>query len=187
MLSILSTILSWDDSEREKAGLQKVGKGKAPMIRRKSSNQVKERSAEEEAAMNEVSPQSSTVFPSPFLLWPVTWFSRLTGTKTSANLIQSFSNLFVEFLLKESAQGQSRSSPSKNASDLPLQSPGIKSPPPFSLFSPTGSGQNTPGPYNDQRSRRMSTASNASSSGGPGQLPATGRKASYGLSEALER
>ena len=58
MLSILSTILSWDDSEREKAGLQKVGKGKAPMIRRKSSSKVQERSAEEEAAMNEVSHNS---------------------------------------------------------------------------------------------------------------------------------
>jgi hypothetical protein len=56
MLSILSTILSWDDSEREKAGLQKVGKGKAPPMRRKGSAKDVERSAEEEAAMNEVSP-----------------------------------------------------------------------------------------------------------------------------------
>lgn len=55
MLSILATILSWDDAEREKAGLQKVGKGKAPPIRRKSSHKDAERSAEEEAAMNEVS------------------------------------------------------------------------------------------------------------------------------------
>jgi hypothetical protein len=55
MLSILSTILSWDDSEREKAGLQKVGKGKAPPMRRKGSAKDVERSAEEEAAMNEVS------------------------------------------------------------------------------------------------------------------------------------
>jgi hypothetical protein len=58
MLSILSTILSWDDSEREKAGLQKVGKGKAPPMRRKGSTKDVERSAEEEAAMNEVSPYS---------------------------------------------------------------------------------------------------------------------------------
>ena len=55
MLSILSTILSWDDSEREKAGLQKVGKGKAPPMRRKGSTKDVERSVEEEAAMNEVS------------------------------------------------------------------------------------------------------------------------------------
>jgi hypothetical protein len=59
MLSILSTILSWDDSEREKAGLQKVGKGKAPPMRRKGSAKDVERSAEEEAAMNEVSTYSS--------------------------------------------------------------------------------------------------------------------------------
>jgi hypothetical protein len=58
MLSILSTILSWDDSEREKAGLQKVGKGKAPPMRRKGSAKDVERSAEEEAAMNEVSQRS---------------------------------------------------------------------------------------------------------------------------------
>ena len=60
MLSILSTILSWDDSEREKAGLQKVGKGKAPPMRRKGSTKDVERSAEEEAAMNEVSPNYMT-------------------------------------------------------------------------------------------------------------------------------
>lgn len=59
MLSILATILSWDDAEREKAGLQKVGKGKAPLIRRKSSAKDVERSAEEEAAMNEVSREGS--------------------------------------------------------------------------------------------------------------------------------
>jgi hypothetical protein len=60
MLSILSTILSWDDSEREKAGLQKVGKGKAPPMRRKGSTKDVERSVEEEAAMNEVSLDVST-------------------------------------------------------------------------------------------------------------------------------
>jgi hypothetical protein len=60
MLSILATILSWDDSEREKAGLQKVGKGKPAPMRRRSTKDV-ERSAEEEAAMNEVSFSPSTV------------------------------------------------------------------------------------------------------------------------------
>lgn len=61
MLSILATILSWDDGEREKAGLQKVGKGKAPPMRRKGSTKDVERSAEEEAAMNEVSFSSATM------------------------------------------------------------------------------------------------------------------------------
>lgn len=56
MLSLLATILSWDDAEREKAGLQRQGavgggKGKASTGKGKEI----EKSAEEEAAMNEVS------------------------------------------------------------------------------------------------------------------------------------
>lgn len=57
MLSLLATILSWDDAEREKAGLQRQGavggggKGKASTGKGKET----EKSAEEEAAMNEVS------------------------------------------------------------------------------------------------------------------------------------
>ncbi len=48
MLSLLSTILSWDDEEREKAGLQRAPKGKG---RRKSA--VKETADDD--AMSEVS------------------------------------------------------------------------------------------------------------------------------------
>jgi hypothetical protein len=58
MLNILSTILSWDDTDREKAGLQRMGsKGEKerPKIGRKGSGLQDGRSAEEEAAMNEVS------------------------------------------------------------------------------------------------------------------------------------
>lgn len=57
MLSLLATILSWDDAEREKAGLQRQAaagggsKGKASASKGKET----EKSAEEEAAMNEVS------------------------------------------------------------------------------------------------------------------------------------
>jgi hypothetical protein len=64
MLNILATILSWDDAEREKAGLQRMGTGAGPgagvgqdgrpKMGRKGS-EVEGRSAEEEAAMNEVS------------------------------------------------------------------------------------------------------------------------------------
>jgi hypothetical protein len=55
MLSILSTILQWDDVEREKAGLQRMGKtGKIKPTRRVSGKVEGERTAEEEAAMNEV-------------------------------------------------------------------------------------------------------------------------------------
>lgn len=68
MLSILSTILGWDDTEREKAGLQRTGgKVPAPRIRRKASGMSPggiERTAEEEAAMNEVGFHSSITISS---------------------------------------------------------------------------------------------------------------------------
>ncbi len=58
MLTLLSTILSWDDFEREKAGLQRVGvQGGAKSTaneKGKKKDRRGERSAEEEAAMNEV-------------------------------------------------------------------------------------------------------------------------------------
>lgn len=57
MLALLATILSWDDAEREKAGLQRQGAvgggGKGKTI--KGKDKESEKSAEEEAAMNEVS------------------------------------------------------------------------------------------------------------------------------------
>ena len=58
MLSLLSTILSWDDTEREKAGLQRVGNAGGKTVSKGSKgkgSKQEERSAEEEAAMNEVS------------------------------------------------------------------------------------------------------------------------------------
>lgn len=60
MLSLLSTILQWDDHERERAGLQRVGAGvggvKSPSekAKRRGSERPGERSAEEEAVINEV-------------------------------------------------------------------------------------------------------------------------------------
>lgn len=58
MLSLLATILSWNDAEREKAGLQRVGASGTPGKggdKGKGKGKQNERSAEEEAAMNEVS------------------------------------------------------------------------------------------------------------------------------------
>jgi hypothetical protein len=62
MLSLLSTILQWNDIEREKAGLQRINKAKPKdkQVRRDSAK-GEERSAEEEAAMNEVSPRLLSV------------------------------------------------------------------------------------------------------------------------------
>lgn len=65
MLSLLSTILGWDDTEREKAGLQRSSNAPKPS-RRKSSVQG-ERSAEEEAAMNEVSDRNDNTLTSVLL------------------------------------------------------------------------------------------------------------------------
>ncbi|CAK9782195.1 hypothetical protein CC85DRAFT_325323 [Cutaneotrichosporon oleaginosum] len=120
MLSLLSTILSWDDEEREKAGLQRAPKGK----RRQSAAPT----AEEDA------------------------------------MSESFSNLFVEFLLKEASQGRdSEASPSPKP-----RSPGAFSPGPSSLtLSPTPSGATTPlsRGYSYQRTRALSSTSNTSRDG----------------------
>ncbi|BEJ18027.1 hypothetical protein CspHIS471_0703040 [Cutaneotrichosporon sp. HIS471] len=148
MLSLLSTILSWDDEEREKAGLQRAPKGKA----RRAS--VKE---PEDDAMSE-----------------------------------SFSNLFVEFLLKEASQGRDGdASPSPKPTP---RSPGAFSPSPGTLtLSPPASGAATPlsrGYSYTQRTRALSTTSNTSRDGSSASLDrmvAAGRKQSFGLSEAMRQ
>jgi hypothetical protein len=180
MLSILSTILSWNDAEREKAGLQRIGATSGSASGSKTPTKSKagrkeERSAEEEAAMNEVCDFC------------------LVGPR-SLSRYQSFSNLFVEFLLKEASQGQ-RHTPTAESPN-PMPSPPLRSPNPLSTFSPPGThGTNTP--Y--MRPRGLSSSSNASTamslgpSGGierygPGQLPGggVGRKGSYSLREAFD-
>ncbi|WVF70656.1 hypothetical protein IAT40_005449 [Kwoniella sp. CBS 6097] len=182
MLSLLSTILSWDENEREKAGLQRkggttlVGSGGEKDQKRSGNGKEKERSAEEEAAMNE-----------------------------------SFSNLFVEFLLKEASQGQparpSISSPtpsdyaqqrtmSTTSLNSPLFSPSSQSQS-FASFSPppthqglgTGtSGTNTP--YSRPRGMSNSSYTSASGGGGGGGIErpyfgTQGRKSSYGLKDVM--
>ncbi|OCF56634.1 hypothetical protein L486_05487 [Kwoniella mangroviensis CBS 10435] len=164
MLSLLSTILSWDDNEREKAGLQRKGGTNLAVESkgRRVSGKEKERTAEEEAAMNE-----------------------------------SFSNLFVEFLLKEASQGQSRPSvsspppPTPSAGEYPhphphrtfsqtsLNSP--FSPPPQTLsFSPPPTESGTTTPFS--RPRGLSNSSYTSERPGYGTA---GRKISGGLRDVL--
>ncbi|WRT65903.1 uncharacterized protein IL334_002854 [Kwoniella shivajii] len=171
MLSLLSTILSWDDNEREKAGLQrKGGTNLAVETKGRKSGKEKERTAEEEAAMNE-----------------------------------SFSNLFVEFLLKEASQGQTRpsiSSPTPSTADI-HQHPGphrtfsqssLNSSSPFSPFSPptqslsfspppaqSASGANTP----LSRPRGLSNSSYTSER--PGYFGTSGRKFSGGLRDVMNQ
>ncbi|WVQ97025.1 hypothetical protein IAU59_004135 [Kwoniella sp. CBS 9459] len=206
MLSLLSTILSWDENEREKAGLQRkggttlVGSGGDKNDKRSTGaaggagGKGKERSAEEEAAMNE-----------------------------------SFSNLFVEFLLKEASQGQpsrpSISSPtpseygqqqrtlSTTSLNSPMFSPSSQSqsfasfspPPPghqtLSMGTGTGTGSGTSGtntPYfGTSRPRGMSNSSYSSAAGGGGggggggsaperpYFGTQGRKSSHGLKDVM--
>lgn len=161
MLSLLSTILSWDDGERERAGLQRSqkGKGRPQQARRKSGAAPApgERTAEEEAAMNE-----------------------------------SFSNLFVEFLLKEASQGQPEGATSPSAFESPSA---LRSPGPLPASSPPTSGATTP---NLRMSRTMSTSSATSAAASSASLDAVvlgtsrgtmagSRKPSFGLQEALGR
>ncbi|WWC68443.1 uncharacterized protein I206_102371 [Kwoniella pini CBS 10737] len=171
MLSLLSTILSWDDNEREKAGLQRKG-GTSLNVEskgRRGSGKEKERTAEEEAAMNE-----------------------------------SFSNLFVEFLLKEASQGQTRSSvssptptdstisnqhqhqhPQRTFSQTSINSPSPFSPPSGSTtFSPppimNQSLSGTTTPYNRPRG-----LSNSSYTSERPYFGTSGRRISGGLRDVL--
>lgn len=86
MLNILSTILNWSEDDREKAGLQKslygsLGLG-SPGGRRK---------------MPRIDSNSSTT-------------SSGSGGGTGVDTSESFSNMWVEFLMKEASQGTSSSS-----------------------------------------------------------------------------
>ncbi|KAL7423684.1 hypothetical protein Q5752_001266 [Cryptotrichosporon argae] len=164
MLGLLSTILGWDDGERERAGLQK--ETRRPRVRRKSSATADK--AKDEAAMNE-----------------------------------SFSNLFVEFLLKEAGQGQARS-PAQTPTS-PLRSlPSSHSISTLGTAAGTGTGTApsspspgaTPPARPAGRGRTFSSSSNASqSSAGTSEargalglglgLGTIGRKQSWGLQEAM--
>ncbi|KAH8914677.1 hypothetical protein BT69DRAFT_1289852 [Atractiella rhizophila] len=97
MLQLLSSVLSWTDEERERAGLQKAvgGEGTRPNTSTGRVQMQRKGSGKEEEADNE-----------------------------------SFSNLFVEFLLREAGQA----APSSASKSTPAPTP--------TLFSPTAS---TPG------------------------------------------
>ncbi|KAK9898918.1 hypothetical protein P389DRAFT_193931 [Cystobasidium minutum MCA 4210] len=105
MLQLLSSILSWSDDEREKAGLQRVGGASSsgnvmpgkPNIsmgssRRRAMSRVKGKGPEDAGGAEE-------------------------------GLEQSFSNLWVEYLLRESNQGGSAETASPSSLTVPLSSP----------------------------------------------------------------
>jgi hypothetical protein len=194
MLSLLSTILSWDDEEREKAGLQRAPKGKG---RRKSA--VKETA--EDDAMSEVSGRATRGRGCRARGWRQAGGAAERGQQRSGrsrdqSSHQSFSNLFVEFLLKEASQGRDgEASPSPKPGP---RSPGPYSPSPGTLtLSPPASGAATPltRGYSHNRTRALSTTSNTSREGSSASLDAMvaagrdkpGRKQSFGLSEVLRQ
>ncbi|RSH85847.1 uncharacterized protein EHS24_004027 [Apiotrichum porosum] len=166
MLSLLSTILSWDDGERERAGLQRGAKRPAAP-RRKSSGRP-ERTADEESAMNE-----------------------------------SFSNLFVEFLLKEASHGQPDPHQILHGEPANARSPPPSSYPSSLTMSPPTSGAATP-PQAEFLVQRVwgygfglgYPGASPTPGGGDGSTASLdgmvrgigiGRKQSFGLQEALGR
>lgn len=108
MLSILATILSWEDDEREKAGLQRVGAAAGPSS---SRSKRKEDGAKTPSARTK---------------------------EEDDRFNESFSNLFVEFLLKEAAQGE-RSQPGSSATAATTSNnrPGNASPTGSAVMSPS--------------------------------------------------
>ncbi|KAJ9108095.1 hypothetical protein QFC19_002560 [Naganishia cerealis] len=97
MLSLLATILSWEDSERERAGLQRAGGSSATPGKKGSAKR-------KESDTSQAPGQSKT-------------------QQEQDEFNESFSDLFVEFLLKEAAQGQKQSPLANQQSALP--SPGL--------------------------------------------------------------
>ncbi|KAH8080808.1 hypothetical protein HD553DRAFT_316372 [Filobasidium floriforme] len=155
MLSLLATILSWEDGEREKAGLQRVGGGGGPSgLRRKTSETGSPAKSDGKGKEKENAPDTYN---------------------------ESFSNLFVEFLLKEAAQGQ------KPQDSNPSSSHGSPHSPPGSIHPGTPAterGATTPGGglFGFARSRTYSTASMTSTQAGgmrsPPYVGSIGRKGS---------
>ena len=115
--------------------------------------------------------------------------------------MQSFSNLFVEFLLKEASQGQPLPSSSKQPESTLSPTPSTRDI--LSLNSPPAtSGSTTPYDRSGEsstppgsRPRGMSTSSSASTSYNTPQkerppiigLPSGGRKGSQGLQQIMDR
>ncbi|KAK7681495.1 hypothetical protein QCA50_015587 [Cerrena zonata] len=103
MLSLLSTILQWDDDEREKAGLQRTSaipsSGSSIWGRATSPSSAKGKAPElEKTDETEVRISSMSIYSGKYLS-----ISR-----------QSFSRLWVEFLLTEAAAGEGTAPPPKS-------------------------------------------------------------------------
>lgn len=168
MLGLLAGVLGWDDNEREKAGLQRVGAAagitgsgasSAPSIpgrRISSQSRIADTSKTEESEVG-----SWPLILANTLLLTVTFFA-----------CQSFSKMWVEFLLKEAA-------PTSLASGISSHS-SAQSPP----MSPSTSSYSL-GPLSPRTDRRPSFQLQGQPSGPPYSQPRSLRATSGPLSQPL--
>lgn len=125
MLQLIASILSWTDDQREKVGLQKSsGALSGPGIIASGSRgggKGHARSGKSQAVDDGVENEVSRSFD----------VSDFLAELTFAVPIQSFSNLWIEFLLKESSQGGSATTSSSNSKQPPISPTGDGQPSPF--------------------------------------------------------
>jgi hypothetical protein len=96
MLQLLASVLSWTDEERERVGLQRsLGNSSSAGTRPRAASRAKgkEDAASEDGLENEVKADDLRTHCVPKTDW---W---------TVPLGQKFSDLWIEFLLRESAQG----------------------------------------------------------------------------------
>lgn len=190
---MLGGILGWGDAERELAGLQRagtgggaaVGKG-SPMQRRTSGIGLKD---EEETAASEVSTNCSV---SMRCLHDVRSLIEDGFELGRSSCLQSFSQLFVEFLLKEATSGKAPStsstptptSLSPSPSTLSLATPTGSQPALFSPLRRSGSFQHGPPSPTKSASGLLSPTGGVEESSGRARV---GSSSGWGLAEAFGR
>jgi hypothetical protein len=184
MLSLLATILSWEDGEREKAGLQRSGGGGGPSKLRRKASEMNISASETKATSKGKDKENDTGAYSEVSGFAL---ARPGLLETDISAFQSFSNLFVEFLLKEAAQGQ------RTKESNPASAQGSPHSPPASIHpgSPgtERGGGTTPGLFGFSRARTYSTASATSTAMGGARSPpfvgSIGRKYSQNAGQVL--
>ncbi|KAF9269616.1 hypothetical protein L218DRAFT_993643 [Marasmius fiardii PR-910] len=134
MLSLLASILSWSDIEREKAGLQRAN---ATIVPSSSSFWRRSSSSSSSGSQAELNKTDETEVISCYIM---------VFALTHVKYTKSFSRLWVEFLLTEAASGENPAStpvsPGKRDTSLPsTPTLGIFSPQSLSPGSKQGPGQ----------------------------------------------
>ena len=142
MLQLLASVLSWSDDDREKAGLQKASSSSSTSSPKRSTSPTSMRRGH----------------------------SRTKTAKKEDDLLaenESFSNLWVEYLLKESAtSNQTPSTPPVFSPPPGTSERGLFSPPASNVGSYFSTGSPSPGPS----TRRPSVSSASVFSTGPSSI-----------------